>query len=176
MGLDVSSRIVVGVPLADLVASCGIVKDPVTKYNEDTGEPYQTTKSRKAYTLKDGREITVKYFGGNHLLAALGPKGDDEYVEFEGKDASGDKDYNMSEIGLGYYQSCYYEEEYDRDHLHGIVGIRVVATGSNRSREFIASAKPVLIIEAVERVRPLLAEHFGYEGDVSVLVQSVLSF
>ena len=66
MGLDVYSRIVVGVELKDLITFCGTVNDPVTKYNPDTGEPYETTVSRKVYRLLDGREITVEDLDGGH--------------------------------------------------------------------------------------------------------------
>ena len=163
MGLDVYSRIVVGVELKDLITFCGTVNDPVTKYNPDTGEPYETTVSRKVYRLLDGREITVEDLDGGHLLKALGLRDAGDWY---------DEDPDPS-TALGYYVSSN-EGSGETD---GIIGIKVVETGSHRSGEQEASTDSVAVTMADEEAGELLAKHFGLmDTDMQVFVQTVLRY
>ena len=150
MGIDVSARIVVGVPLADLVQEAGVVPEVVTKYNEDTGDPYEATKSRKRYILIDGRDITVNALNGESLLDALGLE---DASVLDGEAISGE---------LGCYNS--------------IIGIKVVETGSNRVGDS-ESATTVMDIRGVEEeASDLLAQHFGLlDTEMQVFVQTVFS-
>ena len=161
MSTDAYATIFVGVPLKDLVKFAGVVQDPVTKYNEDTGQPYQATKPRNLYRLLNDREVEVETLNGDDLIHVMGIA--DALKACDGGEVE--------------WLETYYGK-WEDDAADGFVGVRVAGASSYSRVDIgeLTEVDPLDIQTAIENVGTLLAEHFGLmDTEIKVYLKASLS-
>jgi hypothetical protein len=106
MGLDVTVSSVVGIPLVDF-AKLGLIRSSVTKYDPDTGKPYQKPLEKRTLIIngKEVLETEADSLSGavNEWLVKAGHQ-DDDYDQNPRKmsvvDTSPDDDDDVKLVGI----------------------------------------------------------------------------
>ena len=145
MSVDHESRLVVGIEMQEIY-DFEIVTEKVTKYNEDTGKPYQIEQKQ-----------LCAYFGNSKLSPVRLEKR--EYREYVNQDFQFLKDSGLDVLLPD--SSNFGVPDYIR--RRGLVGVGLDSTGG---------ASLALLTHTADMVKKALSK-FGYDGEVKVFSQMV---
>jgi hypothetical protein len=155
MGLDVSSSVVVGIRASDILRR-ERYQESITKYNENTGKPYQVHVNKEKYFIFD-KEMPADF--------ELHPDNLAQYLGYDDPHTIGEGTYRYPR------QEGYDAYNYDKV----VIGEQLINGDSHRSQgDLIKEIDTDSVAKLTKKVKENFAKH-GYKGEVKVYLVTNVS-